>query len=236
MNAQQFAHRLRGAKPVNPVAVTVVGLLLRDELSVRSRAGIRRFVDAVKGERTFSGKAVRQFSEALAGRTCIASITGNRQTRELRESCNQGAGLSVGDGEAVLHDVFILGPESQNRRRYTPQAVMDALGMYEGVKVNLDHPEHNPAASRRVKDRFGKLTDVRFEGGQLRGNLHYNPRHRMAETVKWWAENDPSAIGLSHNAVGQGKTDAGGVFVVDKILSVRSVDLVADPATTTGIR
>jgi hypothetical protein len=231
-----FARRLRGERRPNPVGVHVTGLLLRDELPTGGGRRFARFAEALTGQRHSGGVSVRQFSEALSGKIPLASIRGNRQTRKLRESVNQDDGLSMGNGEAVLRDVFILGGESQNRRRYTAQAVTDALGLYEGARVNIDHPDHNPAASRRVKDRFGRLSNVRMVDGELRGDLAYNPEHSMASSVRWFAENDPSAIGLSHNAVGAGKTDANGIFVIDKILSVRSVDIVADPATTTGIR
>jgi hypothetical protein len=45
----------------------------------------------------------------------------------------------------------------------------------------------------------------------------------------------PESYGLSHNAHGEGEENADGIFVVRKILDVRHVDLVADPATTRGL-
>jgi hypothetical protein len=129
--------------------------------------------------------------------------------------------------------VTVLGLSSRNRRRYTPEAAAGALGLYEGALVNLDHPDR-PDGPRSVRDRFGRLVNVRFEGGRVRADLRYNPEHPFAATLEWFAANDPGAIGLSHNAVGEGKEEAG-VFVVRKIVELRSVDLVAEPATTRGL-
>jgi hypothetical protein len=129
--------------------------------------------------------------------------------------------------------VTVLGLSSRNRRRYTPEAAAGALSLYEGALVNLDHPDR-PDSPRSVRDRFGRLVNVRFENGRVTADLRYNSEHPFAATLEWFAKNDPDAIGLSHNAVGEGK-DVGGIFVVRKIVELRSVDLVAEPATTRGL-
>lgn len=153
-------------------------------------------------------------------------------TRDLRETALQD-GIKVDPNEAVFSGVKILGSISQNKRRYTMEAKQAALPMYEGIKVNLNHPSR-ASESRKFEDRFGKLVNVRMDGEDPVADLRYNPKHPLAETAKWWAENEPDCLGLSHNAVGQGH-DENGVFVVEKIVAVRSVDLVADPATTKGL-
>ncbi len=152
--------------------------------------------------------------------------------RPIRECCRQpGARLDGSPG--LLRGVTVLGLSSRNRRRYTSEAAAGALGLYEGALVNLDHPDR-PDEPRSVRDRFGRLVNVRFEGGRIRADLRYNPEHPFAATLEWFARNDPGAIGLSHNAIGEGKDD-NGVFVVRKIVELRSVDLVAEPATTRGL-
>jgi hypothetical protein len=152
--------------------------------------------------------------------------------RQLVECCRQ-SGARLESAAGLLQGVTVLGLSSRNRRRYTPEAAASALSLYEGALVNLDHPDR-PDDPRSVRDRFGRLVNVRFEGGRIRADLRYNPEHPFAATLEWFAENDPSAIGLSHNAVGEGKDEAG-VFVVRKIVELRSVDLVAEPATTRGL-
>lgn len=150
----------------------------------------------------------------------------------LRECCSEQSQMTVENN--VLKNVKILGFDSQNRRRYTQQAAQQAVSLYEGCKSNLDHPEGNPASSRRIKERFGWLQNVRVDDQGVWGDLAFNPKKAIAEEIRWWAENRPDAIGLSHNAIGQGET-RNGIFVVEKIVSVRSVDVVADPASTRGL-
>src|SRR5205814_1387894 len=95
-------------------------------------------------------------------------------TVRLRECCGMdGAKLSA-DGSTLL-GVKILGAESVNGRRYTMEALQASVPLYEGMRVNLDHPTTNPNASRSVRDRFGKLVNVRKEADGTRGDLRYNP-------------------------------------------------------------
>jgi hypothetical protein len=153
--------------------------------------------------------------------------------RVLRESFGQ-AGMVADAAQPVLKNVKILGLESLNKRRYNREAAGKAVGLYEGRAVNIDHPL-KPSEPRPLGSRFGILRGVKQDAdGSIRGDLHYNPHHPMAETVKWWAQNQPGALGLSHDAVGRGRDDAG-TWVVEEIVSVRAVDLVADPATTKGL-
>lgn len=141
--------------------------------------------------------------------------------------------MDIDPDAGLVKRVKVLGYESLNRRRYTPEAAQSGLAFYEGARVNLDHAA-NPHATRGVRDRFGVLSQCTAEADGVWANLRYNPKHSYAEEFRWWAENAPDAIGLSHNAVGQGH-DEDGVFVVERILAVRSVDLVADPATTKSL-
>jgi hypothetical protein len=147
--------------------------------------------------------------------------------------CCQQASARLDGTDGLLRGVTVLGLSSRNRRRYTPEAATGALRLYQGAFVNLDHPDR-PDGPRSVRDRFGRLVNVRFEGGRVKADLRYNPEHPFAATLEWFARNDPGAIGLSHNAVGEGKEEDG-VFVVRKIVELRSVDLVAEPATTRGL-
>lgn len=155
------------------------------------------------------------------------------KTVALSESYGQ-SGARVDMAQGLIEGVKVLGLVSKNRRRYLREAAQGGLRLYEGVRVNIDHPS-GPNQSRGLRDRFGRLANVRMDGDDVRADLRFNPKHQMAEAVAWWVENDPEALGLSHNAVGQGRSDRDGTLVVEKILSVRSVDLVADPATTKSL-
>lgn len=143
--------------------------------------------------------------------------------------------LRVDRAANTVYSVKIIGFESQNNRRYTAKALQEAIALYEGVKVNIDHPE-NPEDSRSVYDRIGKLTNIRFVKNKgLFGDLWLLPSHKLTEEVYDAASLMPDLFGLSHNAQGEGEEDKDGVFVVNRITEVRHVDLVADPATTKSL-
>ncbi len=140
------------------------------------------------------------------------------------------------DREAgLIRDVKILGYASANGRRYSPEAVRRAVGLYEGIRVNVDHPPSaRPEAERSLASRFGMLKSVAARDDGLYGDLHYLRSHPLAELTAEAAERMPEALGLSHNAEGRVAQQAGQA-VVEEIVRVRSVDLVADPATTRSL-
>lgn len=142
--------------------------------------------------------------------------------------------LHVDRSSSVVKNVKIIGFESANGRVYTADALKEAIGMYEGVNVNIDHPEGDPGEQRSAWDRVGFLRNVRFvEGKGLYGDLHLLPSHPFTERILEAAEKMPQIYGLSHNARGEGYEDKKtGKFVVNRVAEVRHVDLVADPATT----
>lgn len=148
---------------------------------------------------------------------------------------SRGASLRVDREAGVLRGVKLLGLQSRNGRRYLPEALSAAAALYEGAKVNVNHPRGGPLATRDYQDRIGVMRNVavRSEEG-LFGDLHFNPRHALAEQLLWDAEHAPENVGLSHNV--QARTARQGEeTVVEAIVRVQSVDLVADPATTQGL-
>lgn len=138
---------------------------------------------------------------------------------------------AVDDDAPVIRGVKLLGEESRNNRVYLPESVSPS--QYEGRVINLNHPD-GPNKQRNVQDRFGWIESAKKDGKDWRGDIHYNPAHPFAPTFKWIAKNKPDLIGLSHDAVGTGHTKDG-KFIVEKVVEVKSVDLVADPATTKGL-
>ena len=143
--------------------------------------------------------------------------------------------LKIDKPQGILYGVKILGTLSRNRRRYPVEVLKKAIPLYENAKVNLDHPEGDPNRPRSYTDRLGVIREVRLHGDDgLYADFHFNPSHPLAEQLLWDAEHAPSNVGFSHNveAVLRREQDE---TVVEEILSVRSVDLVADPATTTGL-
>ncbi len=71
-----------------------------------------------------------------------------------------------------------------------------AASKYEGARVNTNHPKKGDEF-RSYHDRIGVVRNVRFvEGKGLFGDLHYNPKHALAEQLAWDAENAPNNLRL----------------------------------------
>lgn len=148
---------------------------------------------------------------------------------------SRGTNVRIDRAASVLQGVKLLGLASRNGRRYREQALRRAITLYEGAKVNVNHPEGDPLAPRDYRDRIGVIRGVKHVAGQgLFGALHFNPKHPLAEQLVWDAEHAPENVGFSHNVLARTSRDSHGL-VVEAIDKVRSVDLVADPATTSGL-
>ena len=129
----------------------------------------------------------------------------------------------------------ILGLQSRNGRAYLPEALARAARLYEEAKVNVNHPRGNPGGPRDYRDRIGVIRKVAVRSGEgLFADLHFNPKHSLAEQLAWDAEHAPENVGFSHNVQARTRRD-GDRVVVEAITRVQSVDLVADPATTRGL-
>ncbi len=143
--------------------------------------------------------------------------------------------LRVDRAAGVIRGVKLLGLSSRNSRRYREDALIGAVGLYEGAKVNINHPKGHPLSPRDYQDRLGVVRGVEFRTGEgLFGDLHFNPKHALSEQLVWDAEHAPQNVGMSHNVLARTKRH-GDETVVEAITKVQSIDLVADPATTDGL-
>lgn len=154
----------------------------------------------------------------------------------LQEYVDSGSQrLRVDRSAGVIRGVKLLGLNSRNGRRYVEDALSSAIGLYEGAKVNINHPKGHPLSPRDYQDRLGVVRGVEFRAGEgLFGDLHFNPKHSLSEQLVWDAEHAPQNVGMSHNVLARTKRD-GDETVVEAITKVQSIDLVADPATTNGL-
>jgi hypothetical protein len=154
-------------------------------------------------------------------------------TEALISSPNRNIDIDKG----VIEHVKLVGFESRNGRVYPPTVLKAAVALYEGAKVNIDHPAGNdPSQPRAYLHRFGVIRRARFvEGAGIFGDCHFNPMHPQAAQVCWDAQHNPSALGFSHNAILRLGKPTGGKETIEEIIEIRSVDLVADPATTTSL-
>ena len=148
---------------------------------------------------------------------------------------SRGVQLGVDREAGVLRGVKILGLKSRNGRSYLPEALSAAAALYEGAKVNVNHPKGNPLAPRDYQDRIGLIRNVTFRSGEgLFADFHFNPKHPLSEQLVWDAEHAPENVGFSHNVQARTRRQGDNLFV-ESISKVQSVDLVADPATTRGL-
>ncbi len=148
---------------------------------------------------------------------------------------SRGLELRIDREQGVLRGVKLLGLDSRNGRKYSPTALDAAKGLYEGARVNVNHPKTHPLASRDYQDRLGLVRNIALRpAAGLFGDFHFNPKHALAEQLLWDAQHAPENVGFSHNV--QARTvRQGDETLVEAILKVHSVDLVADPATTCGL-
>jgi len=150
---------------------------------------------------------------------------------------HRGVTLQVDRDKSVIEGVKLLGLRSANGREYPKETIVRATALYEGARVNVDHPEVT-TKPRNYRDRIGTIHNPHFDGqrntGGLFGDFHFNPKHPLADQMLWDAENAPENLGFSHNVQARTGRHKGQV-IVEEILKVQSVDLVADPATTRGL-
>jgi hypothetical protein len=157
-------------------------------------------------------------------------------TEPLQEYVDSGhQSLRVDRTAGVIRGVKLLGLRSKNGRRYLETALAEAAALYEGAKVNINHPKGHPLSPRDYQDRLGVISGVELRPQQgLFGDLHFNPKHTLSEQLMWDAEHAPQNVGLSHNVLARTRREGEGT-VVEVITRVQSIDLVADPATTEGL-
>ncbi|MDP3793999.1 MAG: hypothetical protein Q8R07_04595, partial [Candidatus Uhrbacteria bacterium] len=141
------------------------------------------------------------------------------------------------DKEAMaLRNVVVLGPVSTNGRRYSVETQKDALPLFEGAKAYLNHPHmRDLGEARDVQDLIGEHKNVRVVGDRTISDLHLINNQTVREHVLPIVESKPHLAGNSIVARGKMVKADDGIMDVEKILAVRSVDLVAEPATTNGI-
>jgi hypothetical protein len=136
--------------------------------------------------------------------------------------------------KGVIFGVKIIGLSSVNGNEYPITVLEQAIPLYEGAAVFINHPSAEEAEVRELYDHFGTLHNVYEEEDGLYGDLFYKKSHELADKIVDAAEKKPREFGLSHNA--QIVTENGlAKGKVSQILRVRSVDLVSNPATTKGL-
>ncbi len=168
----------------------------------------------------------------------------------------------VDSDQGIIYGAKIVGFESRNIGRtigldsktfgdaldktygYSKAGLQEAIPMYEGATVRIDHPlsELDESGKRVIKQRSrpalstnGVLRNVRMGEDGLYGDIHLFRNHPHTPFILEVAERAPDKIACSHNADGT-PVLKNGRAIIEKINHVYSVDLVGDkPGTTNGL-
>jgi len=154
------------------------------------------------------------------------------QVMQFTEIVDTGLAGRIDIEKKTVHDVAILGPQSANGRTYSKRALEDAVRVFEGARVYVNHRRRSNGRTepRDVRDYLGRLEGVHLAGdGKVRADsLHVvNENHWPLVQI---SERDPAAFGLS--------IDGEGVMHGREVVNIRkahSVDLVSEPATLKGL-
>ena len=159
-----------------------------------------------------------------------------KQLKTVFESGSMGvAAANVDEAAHIVKHVKILGKESVNGRDYSRVINAGTAAKYEGASVYIGHVKNaNESRSSNYGDRIGTIRSPVAESDGIYGDLHYNPKHPIAEAFVYDAKNSPTNLGLSHHA-DLVMSNAGSKNIVESIEKVHSVDLVNRPATNNGL-
>jgi hypothetical protein len=135
---------------------------------------------------------------------------------------------------------------SKNRNHYSRKTLKEAVGLYDGARIYLDHEEGGRRFGRSTKDLAGFLKSpepVLLASGTeadaapifaIAATAIVTKRETREELLDAWTEGKSDLFGLSHDVEAEHvavKTAGGaGYYDVTKIQRVKSVDFVTNPA------
>lgn len=152
---------------------------------------------------------------------------------KLKESYDSPRGR-IDREKGIIYDVKILGKKSKNKREYTDDALDMGIPLYENCCIYIDHAIGVKRTNHGVDDHGGVFKNVTRRKDGLWANVHYNRASRAGALVLEAADRFPDKFGFSQHAIVDGY-EVDGIKVIERIIKVKSVDLVKDPATTNGI-
>lgn len=171
----------------------------------------------------------------LSSVTFLKSFRRQQQLTDLTESAITRVSADKIDKEnGVIRDVKILGRFSQKgRREYTETAINEACTHYEGLEVNLNHPNGNKGVCRALVEGWGVIRNAHPGGDGAFGDLHYLKSH---PDTPWLLERIERGmpIGLSHNARGYTRNE-NGKEIVESVPIAFSADLVSRPGSVKNL-
>jgi len=141
-----------------------------------------------------------------------------------------GSGATIDREAGIVRNVKLLGRESKNGRIYSDKAMREAAALYIGKPIFFDH-NVTSATNRKYGDRFGEVLTATVRPTGVFGDFRYNKKHPLAEQVLHDIEANTEGVGFSPDHYGNGPLDNRGSRMVETIRLVKSLDIVANPAT-----
>lgn len=125
----------------------------------------------------------------------------------------------------TIRGVLLIGHRSKNGYTYPRACLESAAPKYEGVKVYVDHPPRDKVyAERSVRDIIGRVTSPFYDvSSGIRGNITLIESELTKSVLA-----SPEMYGLSSFHACRVDRKKNPIMIE----SVRSVDLVANPATS----
>lgn len=154
---------------------------------------------------------------------------------QLLEFTQVGKAREVDEQAGVLRGLKILGNVSGNGREYPAATIERAARIYEGRPSNANH-NRKRGEDADVNNRLGVWIKTYVENGELYGDFAYLKSHplsaRLVEAARRPELN--RVFGFSHDARGRERRE-GGKAIIEAIDEVKSIDLVSDPASVSGL-
>ncbi|MBT5019477.1 hypothetical protein OAF74_02005 [bacterium] len=152
----------------------------------------------------------------------------------LTERCqNWNENLSVDQSKRMITQVALTGGLSRNGYSYSNDALQNAVPLYEGKPVFLDHATNRSRPEdRSTRDLVGSIANPTFKNGRIYGDIKVLETE-SGQTFLKLLELETPGVGMSHVVKAKRSVDG---TIVEEIADVISVDAVVNPATTSTFK
>ncbi|MEZ6046573.1 MAG: hypothetical protein R3C11_13570 [Planctomycetaceae bacterium] len=141
--------------------------------------------------------------------------------------------VNIDRAQRLVRNVALAGRISRNGYEYESEALREAVSLYAGKPVFLDHAgQRSRPQERSARDLIGSVENVVYVDERVRGDIRVLDTE-SGRTFLALAESDADVIGMSHVVLAERTADRKRVL---KIHEVISVDAVVYPATTSSLR
>ena len=134
---------------------------------------------------------------------------------------------------SVIRNIALTGANSKNGYEYEDQALEEAVNIYNGKPIFLDHPAQiSKPYDRSTRDFVGNIINPRYENRRIKADIQVVPTEsgKLFQTL---ADNICPGIGMSHVILAEKNKEQ---TRIQKIRDVICVDAVVFPATTNTLK